>query len=88
MCHNTHLRRLAKEPQVRLHPSEGSKRQLQTGDKVTLSRNGNFINATVALDARLAMGTVFLPIGFNELNIYELNPNLLNGVPITIAKQH
>lgn len=87
MCHNMHLRLLAKDPLVRIHPSEGDKRQLKDGDTVILRTNGANISGVLALDSRIALGTIALPTGFSELNSYELDPNLLNGASISISKQ-
>lgn len=87
MCHNLHLRHLAKDPKVRLHPNEGKKRQLQDGDTVTLSSNGKSMGAIVALDSRISQGTIHLPLGFSELNSCEFSPYLLNGVAIGVTKQ-
>lgn len=87
MQHNLHLRNLAKDPKVRINPTEGEKRQLQDGDTVTLSHNGKTIGAIVTLDSRISMGTILLPLGFSELNSYEFNPYLLNDVAIGVVKQ-
>lgn len=87
MQHNLHLRHLAKEPKVRMHPTEGEKRRLQDGDTVTLSGSGKTSGAIVALDARIAPGTLLLPLGFSEINSYEFSPYLLNDVAIGVTKQ-
>lgn len=87
MRHNLHLRNLAKEPKVRIHPIEGEKRQLQEGDTATLSHNGKTIGAIVTLDSRISQGTILLPLGFSEINSYEFSPYLLNDVAIGVTKQ-
>lgn len=87
MQHNPHLRHLAKEPKVRMHPKEGEKRQLQDGDTVTLSSNGKTSGASVGLDPRISLETLLLPLGFSEINSYEFSPYLLNEVVIGVTKQ-
>lgn len=87
MQHNRHLKNLSKEPQVRMHPDEGEKRNLRDGDTVTLKSNEKTLGAIVALDSRIALGTLLLPLGFGELNSYEFSPYMLNGAAIEVIKQ-
>jgi NADH-quinone oxidoreductase subunit G len=87
MLHNSHLAKLVKEPKVRIHPEEGKKRSLNDGDTVKLSCNKAVIDAIVKLDRRVAAGTLFVPLGFDQLNACALSPYLINGKKITVVKQ-
>ncbi len=86
MLHNTRLRHLAKDPKVQIHPDEGHKLGIQSGDAVNLSYNDSAIEAIVNLDPRIAKGTILLPMGFEELNASALSPFLMNGIPVVINK--
>ncbi len=86
MKHNPHVKQLAKEPFIRLHPLEGNRLGIQNGDKVHLSANGGEISAKVKLDERVAEKTVVLPLGFEQVPVQELAPDLLNGFPVEIKK--
>lgn len=86
MNHNPHVIKLAKDPGVRLHPNEGTKRNLNNGDTVSLTANGNTITGKVKLDDKVAEGTIVLPLGFPEIPVHELGVNLLNGIAIEIHK--
>ncbi len=81
MQHNPHLSELAKIPKVRIHPSTY---QCQNGDTVEVEANGKTIRATVQFDIQVAKNTVVIPMGFNELNVFDLGQNLLNGLPVTL----
>lgn len=85
--HDPHVIQLVKEPRVRLHPREGSKRGIQDGDKVRLSAKGNSLVATAQWDKTVASGTLVLPLGFAEIPVHELEPNLINGLMIDIQKE-
>lgn len=87
MRHNLRLRHLAKDPKVCIHPEEGQKLAIQDGDIVNLSHDGSTIEAAMALDHRIARGTILLPMGFEELNSSALSPYMLNGIPIVVTKQ-
>lgn len=86
MQHNQHLIQLAKEPRARLHPEEGAKRGIHDHEAVRVSMGGNSITINVELNADVAQGTVVLPIGFPESNVYDLNAQLLNGMPIELDR--
>jgi NADH-quinone oxidoreductase subunit G len=86
MLHNLRLRHLAKDPKVEIHPDDGKRLSLENGDTINLSHEGASIVAVVALDTRIAKGTILLPMGFEELNSNALSLNLLNGVPIIVTK--
>lgn len=84
MRHNPHVRQLAKAPRVRLHPQEGEKLGLKEGDKVTLKANGAAISGILQLDAKVAEGTLVLPLGFAQFPVQELGLNLMNGMRIEV----
>ncbi len=86
MKHDVHVLQLVKEPRARLHPDEGSKRNIQDGQEVRLSANGNTIVAKVQLDKHVALNTIVLPLGFDDLPVHELGDNLLNGMEIEISR--
>ncbi len=87
MQHNPHLVQMVKDPCVRLHPTEGTKRRITNDDRVRVSVGGNTISAKVKLDMNVAEGALVLPLGFAELPVYELSPNLINGLPVEIVKE-
>lgn len=84
MKHNPHLLQVVKEPSIRLNPHEAAKRKIKEGDTIQLSGNGNAITAKIKLDERVADNTVVLPIGFEEIPVHELSPNLLNGIELKL----
>jgi NADH-quinone oxidoreductase subunit G len=86
MQHNPHVVKLAQDPRIRLHPSEGEKRGIQEGAKVMLKANGNAVIAKARLDKTVAQGTIVIPLGFEALPVQELGPNLMNGLEIEIAQ--
>lgn len=86
MKHNPHVIQLAQEPFIRIHPSEGEKRGLKTGDNIQLSANGNSISAKVKLDRKVALKTAVIPLGFDAIPVNELATPLLNGIAIEIKK--
>lgn len=86
MKHNPHVVWLAKEPRVRIHPVEGIKHGLQEGMTVRISSNKNAISAIVKFDEKVASGTVVMPLGFDQVPVYELSTHLYNGLPIEIQK--
>ncbi len=85
MQHNPHLNALAKAPRVRIHPQEGAKRGLQSGDTVRIKAPENSISAKIKFDDSVAMGTVVLPLGFPIIAVHELGANLLNGMVIELS---
>ncbi len=86
MKHDPQLVQLTKEPRFRIHPSEATNYNLQNGDRIEISANGNAIAGKVKLDDKVAKGTVVLPLGFPELPVHELGINLLNGIGVTIKR--
>lgn len=87
MKHNVHLSQMTKDPRVRISPAEGARRSLEDGDRVRLYAKEQTIAAKVVLDAGVAEGTVLLPIGFKQLPIKELGPQLWNGLGIELKKE-
>lgn len=88
MKRNTHLIQLAKEPRVRLHPLEASKRQLEDGDRVRITSHGHSLNAKLRVDDTVSPGTLVIPIGFRSLPTPELGgTELLNGQAVEIEKE-
>jgi NADH-quinone oxidoreductase subunit G len=86
MLHDPHLIQLAKEPRVRIHPSEGKKRGIDNGDLVRLRRGEKTIAAQVALDDKVALQTLVLPLVFPKVPVWELGADLLNGFAIEIQR--
>lgn len=84
MKHNPHVIQLAKEPRVRIHPQEGSKRGIKDGDRVNIKADGNTISAKIKLDEGISHGTVVLPLGFEQVPVHELGANLLNGLVVEL----
>jgi len=82
MQHDPHLLKLVKEPFVRIHPEEASKRHIKNNDKVKISSYGNSIEAIVRLDDGVAHRTAVLPLGFSEVPVHNLAANLINGLEI------
>lgn len=85
MQHNAHLFQLVKEPFIRLRPEEGKKRGLKTGDKVTVRAHFCEFEGRIALDEGVAEKTAVLPLGFKQLETYQLE-DLFNGMAIEIEK--
>lgn len=85
MMHNSHVIKLAKEPFVRVNPSEAAKKSFKEGDVVHISANQQTITAKVSLDKTVAEGTVVLPLGFPEVAVQDLAQNLLNGLEVEIS---
>jgi NADH-quinone oxidoreductase subunit G len=84
MKHNTHLVQLCKEPTVRIHPTTAQSMDIKDGQKVQLKAHAKTVTAKVKLETGIAENTVVLPIGFDELPVYELGINLLNGLHVEI----
>lgn len=84
MQHNPRLLQLAKQAKVRIHPTDGAKHKLADGAIVRLTAEGNSITTKVVFDQRIAPGSIFLPLGFEQTPVYELAPNLLNGLMVRL----
>lgn len=87
MQRDQHLVKMAKEPYARIHPKEAEKQGLKNGDTISVTSEGNKICTQIKYDSQMAEGTLILPLGFPEVFVHELSPNLLNGLPITIKKE-
>lgn len=86
MQHNPHVLQLVKPPVVRIHPQEAAARELQDGDAIRISGGGGFFVAKLSSDARVAAGTLVIPLGFEQLPAQELGALWLNGLPLDITK--
>lgn len=87
MKHNSHVIQLAKEAVFRMHSSEASKRQIHSGDVVRISANGSSIVGKVTVDDSVALETVVVPLGFDQIPVHDLAPQLVNGLEIEIQKE-
>jgi NADH-quinone oxidoreductase subunit G len=85
MRHNPHLAENVKEPSVRIHPLDGNKRGIQDGQKGKIEFNGQKITAQIAWDEKVAEGAIVLPIGFANIPVHELAPNLQNGMYLQVT---
>jgi NADH-quinone oxidoreductase subunit G len=72
---------------VRIHPKEGSSRQLRDGQSVSLSANGTQIEALLKFDGCVAEETIVLPMGFAEIPVYDLSDTLLNGLQVDLRSK-
>ncbi|MBA2368036.1 MAG: NADH-quinone oxidoreductase subunit NuoG [Candidatus Protochlamydia sp.] len=88
MKHDTHLIKLVKSPKVKIHPKDGEKHGVQSGEQVHLFANGESISAVIKWDSKVAEGGIVIPLGFAELPVYEWGAELMNGLPIEIRKGH
>lgn len=84
MKHNTKLGKLAKEPRIRINPEEGKKRNIEDGSKVKVRSKEGEVVGKVLFDAGVALRTVVLPLGFDQVNVHDLGTPLYNGMPVTI----
>ena len=84
MKHNSHLVQLAKEPCIRIHPRTCQSLAIADGQKVQLRSQAQTIIAKLQFDTCVAENTVVLPLGFDELPVYEFGINLLNGLHVEI----
>lgn len=86
MQHNTQLVQLAKGPYVRMHPASAAKFNVHDHENVVIKANANEITAKIALDMNVAHDTIVLPLGFPELAVHELGPELYNGLIVEVRK--
>lgn len=84
MKHNPHTSKLTKEPHARLHPDEAAKHNVCDGGIIQITANGNTITVKAKLDNKVALGTVVLPLGFEQVPVHDLGVNLLNGLEVEI----
>ncbi|MGZ3633464.1 MAG: NADH-quinone oxidoreductase subunit NuoG [Parachlamydiaceae bacterium] len=87
MRHNLHLRHLAKNSNIRIHPNEGQKRNLRDNEDVKLTLDDSTLHGTIVFDENVSLGTIVLPLGFEHLNVSTLSPYLLNGIPLILTKE-
>jgi NADH-quinone oxidoreductase subunit G len=86
MQRNEGLLKMVKEPVVRMHPEEISKRALNHGDTVHIESGGISIAAQLKADSGVALRTLVMPLGFSDYPFGELNPSLKNGFAVEIQK--
>ncbi|TXI39486.1 MAG: NADH-quinone oxidoreductase subunit NuoG [Nitrosomonas sp.] len=82
MKRNPHIIQLAKEPRIRLHPLDASKRHLEEGDRVRIKAQGTAISAKLRIDDTVSPGAVVIPVGFKAIPAYEIGS--LNGVVVEV----
>lgn len=87
MKNNPHLSALTKAGYVIIHPEEAKKRELADEECVTLNTEEGTIKAKLRLSEKIAQGTIYIPLGLDDLPAYELGGNLLNGMDIQITKK-
>ena len=87
MKRNPHVIQLAKEPRVRLHPLDASKRHLEDGDRIRIKSQGSTIHGKLKVDDTVAPGCAVIPLGFKALPAHELGPSLLNGQVVEVEAE-
>lgn len=85
MLRDQHLVKMAKEPFARMNPKDANTRNLKDDDLVSV--NGTQVCLKIRLDKQVAESSIILPLGFPEVPMHELSPNLLNGLPIILKKE-
>lgn len=86
MKHNAHLLQLVKEPKARINPKEAEIRGLREGDRVRLKVGSNSLCTKLSLDKKVAKHTVVIPVGFDQIPVYELDSNLQNGLSVVVER--
>jgi NADH-quinone oxidoreductase subunit G len=87
MTHDSHVKWLAKEPRVRLHPEEAKQHGIQDDDFIQIKTAEQSIRAQVKLDHQVARRTLVIPLGFDQkIPVHELGISLFNGLSIEIKK--
>lgn len=87
MRHNRHLSQLSPAAAVRLHPMEAERRNLVEGSAVCLRANGVEIEAALQIDGTVALGTIVLPLGCEEVPVQEFGLHLTGGLHLEILKR-
>ena len=87
MLHNSHLSKVIKRVKVRLHPAEAEKRQLQDNERVVIKSATGELIASILLDNNVSLGTLVLPLGFEELPVHNLSVILYNGLALSVSKE-
>lgn len=80
MQHNDHVKQLAKEEVLLLHPDDAKRHNIQDGKEVTVTIGSNSIQAKVTLSPKVAKNTLVIPRALG----YKLTPNPLNGQEVSI----
>lgn len=88
MKHGPQISQLAKKPTARLHPDEGKKLGIHNGEIVQIEtkEKGNRISAPIEFDAGVALNTIVIPLGFDEIPAHDLDVHLTNGLIVEIKK--
>lgn len=86
MNHNEHVKKMVKEPRVRMSEEDASKRNLKNGDRISVKSSYGEINGIAAIDKGVAEKVVVLPLGFKDLPVHELGENLWNGMAVEVTK--
>jgi NADH-quinone oxidoreductase subunit G len=82
--HDPHVSQLTQSPRIRINPLDAFKSNIANGNKISVNMNGNGVTGIAKLDENVAPGTVVLPLGFDDFPVYNLSPNLLNGLPVEL----
>jgi NADH-quinone oxidoreductase subunit G len=86
MNHNPNVSQLVKEPFVRISPQDGVRLGIHDKDSIHISLNGGSLTANVKIDPTVAEKTIVIPLGFPSIPVYNLQPQILNGVPVVVKK--
>ena len=84
MKHNPHLLELVKEPYVSLHPQEAQKRNINSDSNVRITSKHGSLVAKAKWDQNVALNTLVVPLGFDDLPAHELDMYLMNGLPVEV----
>lgn len=86
MKKNPHVLSLAKMGHVVMNQEEGEKQGIVSGEWVFLENaEGRKIEVKVDLSPKIAPGTVYIPLGFDEIPAYEWGAQLMNGMPLKLS---
>jgi NADH-quinone oxidoreductase subunit G len=84
MRRNTQLIGMSKDPKIRMHPEEASKRHLEDDALISVSNSHGSVKGKLKIDRRVAHGTVVLPLGFSEIPVENLEMHYFNGFPVDV----
>lgn len=84
MNYNPHVHQLVKSPRIRLHPQDAFKQNIAEGNKISVVVNGHSATGIAKIDERVAIGTVVLPLGFDDFPVHQLGGNLMNGMAVEL----
>lgn len=85
MSFNKQLSQMVKPPFVRIHPHEVKKRGLADASRVAISYEGNSFEAPLKWDSGVAENTVMIPLGFDQIPVYELGDNPIHGFSVEVV---